>query len=512
MKEDFEKYIKESIGEHIKDVLKNPKQNLGSVGFIAGVSNCIKYLTPETVTSIVDGLEENKFLKSNNFNEIIPLCIPILENFSSKFDSRQKEKMHKICIDDAKAAKSKSKKMYLALQCLFSKDERAKDLENNTLEKFNAKAFLNNKSLAKLFIRSFIRIYYDHKDNESEKGASNELEMLIQVLTKKQKLAGSQSLKRIQIINYILTQILSYDILKQGFSSFENMKAYSLIFESFQGAKNDEEGDESTVKVQSARQINFFLKIYENSLSYLSQYSSDSLVTSLNLILSSARMSNLFSSSPKFYEYKIIDTLYYCAVVSYSQEIIDVIFNELEYIAIKLIESGQSLIPIANSIRRHMIALRLKDMKYYISVSLVNLMSKILEHFVKENYADISRERNINFMRKISTLFTPIIIPVVRSIDSVMNENITGYKDQEVIQGNKFINNFYCIEFKNSLATPIRNIWGCALIFKGFSEKDTEFASIFDPFEFYSIDLMQLAYFITPPLINPSKGTSQNSL
>ena len=280
-------------------------------------------------------------------------------------------------------------------------------------------------------------------------------------------------------------------------SSFENMKAYSLIFDSFQSKNPDDMDQENVVKVRSARHIDFFLKIFQNSLSYLSRTSSDSMVTSLNLILASARMSNLFSSSPKLYEYQIIDKLYSCALESYSKDIIDVIFNELEYIAIKLIDCSQKLDAFVNTIQRNKINLRLKSIKYYISASLVNLLAKILEHFVKENYTDFIGERDEKNIKHISSHMKDLIVPVVESINGVMDEE----KDLKILQ-----------ELKNSLTKPIRNLWGYAIIYNGLSDKIIPFTNLFDPYNSYSIELINLAYFITPPLIIPSKGVSQNAL
>ena len=280
-------------------------------------------------------------------------------------------------------------------------------------------------------------------------------------------------------------------------SSFENMKAYSLIFDSFQNKDLDDMDQENVVKVRSARHINFFLKIFQNSLSYLSRTSSDSMVTSLNLILSSARISNLFSSSPKYYEYQIIDKLYVWALESYSKDIIDVIFNELEYIAIKLIGCTQKLDAFVNTILRNKTNLIHKDIKYYISVSLVNLCAKILEHFVKENYNDFTGKRNEKNIMHISSHLKDLIIPVVESIYGVISEE----KDPEMLQ-----------ELKNSLTKPIRNLWGYALIYNGLSDKIIPFENMFNPYNSYSKELMNLAYFITPPLIIPSKGVSQNAL
>jgi hypothetical protein len=298
VKKEFETYIESTIDENVREALEDPRKNLSNIGYIAGLSCCLKYLDDDTADAVVSALRKQDFITNENFNDVIPICISIIENFSDKFANKEKQKMRKICIRDAKKGKSKSKKLYLALQFLFSKDDAAQDIDEETLEKFNARSFLTNKSLAKLFIRFFVGTYYNKQSLTQNKPNTVDLEILIQSLKRKQKNTNSSyHRKQAQIVNYILTEILSYDILKHGFTSFENMKAYSLIFDSFKGkgAQEDDNESDRVSNLQAARQIDFFLKIYQNSLSFLSRTpsSADSMVSSLSLILTTGNISNL---------------------------------------------------------------------------------------------------------------------------------------------------------------------------------------------------------------------------
>ena len=163
IKSELEKYISSTIEDRISEVLNFPKQNLASVGYIAGLSECIKYLDSDVVSDIVKSLKKNKFLNGPNFNDCLPVVIAIIENHNDKFSDKQKQKMRKIWISDCKKqAKPKSKKLYLALQMLLCKDEGAGEDDKEALENesFDSKAFLNSKPIAKLFIKSFIKAYY----------------------------------------------------------------------------------------------------------------------------------------------------------------------------------------------------------------------------------------------------------------------------------------------------------------------------------------------------------------
>ena len=163
IKSELEKYISSTIEDRISEVLNFPKQNLASVGYIAGLSECIKYLDSDVVSDIVKSLKKNKFLNGPNFNDCLPVVIAIIENHNDKFSDKQKQKMRKIWISDCKKqAKPKSKKSYLALQMLLWKDEGAGEDDKEALENesFDSKAFLNSKPIAKLFIKSFIKAYY----------------------------------------------------------------------------------------------------------------------------------------------------------------------------------------------------------------------------------------------------------------------------------------------------------------------------------------------------------------
>ena len=96
IKSELEKYISSTIEDRISEVLNFPKQNLASVGYIAGLSECIKYLDSDVVSDIVKSLKKNKFLNGPNFNDCLPVVIAIIENHNDKFSDKQKQKMRKI--------------------------------------------------------------------------------------------------------------------------------------------------------------------------------------------------------------------------------------------------------------------------------------------------------------------------------------------------------------------------------------------------------------------------------
>ena len=96
IKSELEKYISSTIEDKVSEVLNFPKQNLASIGYIAGLSECIKYIDTEVVNDIVGSLKKNKFLNSPNFNDCLPVVIAIIENHNDKFTDKQKQKMRKI--------------------------------------------------------------------------------------------------------------------------------------------------------------------------------------------------------------------------------------------------------------------------------------------------------------------------------------------------------------------------------------------------------------------------------
>jgi hypothetical protein len=209
---------------------------------------------------------------------------------------------------------------------LFSNEKGGTAFIGDKADKFSMKVFFKSKRLAKIFIRYFISNFYHLNSSEGQQN----MDLLIQILKEKQDENVVKSKRYRSILNYIFSEILSYDIMKQNGESFENMNMYSVINDIFQSSRSSimEEGNESEVE-NPHRRINFFLQIYEKCISFLSLHSPDSIATSLGMMLSSSRNSSLFKAKPKLYEHKIVDKLYYCALISYSTEVIDLIFTEM---------------------------------------------------------------------------------------------------------------------------------------------------------------------------------------
>ena len=379
----FEYNIEQTLMTHVKDALRNPKAHVGSTGYIGGLAYTLKYLDERTTDFVVKTLRKCKFLNSENVSECFPLCISIIEKYDDKFTEDELEKLKKISLDYSKKCSSKSKKLYLGTQLLLTKLKDGNIFGYESLSKFNSKTFLKSKPLAKLFIKYFITTYYGTDSIESGKSESNaNLEYLIKTLKSMQKSAVTKGKNRVHIVNYIYSEILSYEIIKQGYDSFENMNLYSLIYDIFQTNEFRANGGEVSQGDRNPhRQVNFFLELYEKSLSYLSRTSPEGIVSSLKLIFENSRNSTLFSSALKFYEYKIVDKLYYCSLISYSQNVIDVIFNELEYIAILQIEDNRPLTVISDTVRRHQNTLKMSEMNQEICFSFVGVSVKYLETF-----------------------------------------------------------------------------------------------------------------------------------
>ena len=72
--------------------------------------------------------------------------------------------------------------MYLSLQLLLAKDKSKAGKSTDIIKKFELRAFLKNKVLAKLFIRSFVKSYYYSKDGVDVISGRENLENLIRVL------------------------------------------------------------------------------------------------------------------------------------------------------------------------------------------------------------------------------------------------------------------------------------------------------------------------------------------
>jgi len=258
---DVNKYVSSNVKEHITNVLDDPSSNAGSVGFIAGLSCTLEYLDPSISDSVLSALRNKNFLDSENFVEVIPLCINLIEKSDDKFSKDEIDKMMELSLKNTKKNRKKSKKLYLSLNLLLSTQKDGSLILEDGISKFNIKVFFKSKPLAKLFIRHFISTYYTSNPNDSQQN----LELLVQSLKQKQEEYSSKKSSSELILNYIYSEILSYDIMKQTGESFENMNMYSLIHDVFKSSEHKLDSNQSVVKKNRPhRQINFFLKIYEN--------------------------------------------------------------------------------------------------------------------------------------------------------------------------------------------------------------------------------------------------------
>ena len=91
----LDNYAKTKISGHIKCVLKNPKKNLSSVGFIAGISTILRFLSNSTIDSVSKQLHKPIQSEELNLIELLPLVISILKNSPEKFKENEIEKIKK---------------------------------------------------------------------------------------------------------------------------------------------------------------------------------------------------------------------------------------------------------------------------------------------------------------------------------------------------------------------------------------------------------------------------------
>ena len=109
IKSGVEKFVSSTIDENIKDVIKDPKGNNGSIGWIAGFTWVLKYLSNSVVNGVVSSITSSNYLKSENFTEVLPLWIWLIENFDDKFSESEREEMINTAAKTSKIAKRKSK-------------------------------------------------------------------------------------------------------------------------------------------------------------------------------------------------------------------------------------------------------------------------------------------------------------------------------------------------------------------------------------------------------------------
>lgn len=98
-----------------------------------------------------------------------------------------------------------------------------------------------------------------------------------------------------------------------------------------------------------------------------------------------------------------------------------------------------------------------------------------------------------------------MIIPIVESCNKIINNG--DQQSSEIKSSSADL-----AQFNSSLTKVMRDIWGYLVIYRGLSDTPIDFTTLLNPFEFYSVELMSLAYFITPPLIIDSSEEQTNSL
>ena len=98
-----------------------------------------------------------------------------------------------------------------------------------------------------------------------------------------------------------------------------------------------------------------------------------------------------------------------------------------------------------------------------------------------------------------------MIIPIVNSCNKVISNN-------ENQSASTKISSSELSQFNSGLTKVMRDIWGYLMIYRGLSDTLISLDTMLNPFEFYSTELMSLAYFVTPPLIINSSEEQTNSL
>jgi len=112
----LESFVQSEVSGRIKNVLNEPSANQGSVGFIAGLSTVLKYLSKSTVDVVLANIHRPIIDQSENFVEILPLIICFLQNFEKKFSDKEVGIIKKLCLSGTKKGGKRSKKLYLSLQ------------------------------------------------------------------------------------------------------------------------------------------------------------------------------------------------------------------------------------------------------------------------------------------------------------------------------------------------------------------------------------------------------------
>ncbi|CAI2371899.1 unnamed protein product [Moneuplotes crassus] len=497
--------IKNNLVKRVREVLDDPKSNAGSVGYVAGVSTLVPYLSESVSEMIVSSVSDAIKSKREYIYDLLPLIIAVLKIYPSKFSKDLTNTLLKLSISQTKKGKKRSKSLYLSLQLLLSNLKGDSASFDKKFGDINPKAFLKSKPLAKIFIRFFIESYYSEEATESQRKEGQAMLSTLEESLKENSKSSSDESKK-QILNYIYSEILCYCMITTGFIK-DDIRIGSTIHE----------------------QVNFFLRVYVKSCGYLSQVSPVSLCAYLSLILAESRNSDLFQGDPREHEKEMVNLLYYSALISNSPDFIDLIFGELEYISRALLDHGLPLTLISNVISNHNSqmfgnSLSIKDSDTQIKnevivfesesdgaimlnsnknnpkfcISILNFLSNIMGHIVKSDYSLYESGGGHQNLQMASRQIRCIFIPIVEFVySSIFSNNLINEIDPSL---------------KRLYTKIIRNIWGYIIIFRGLSEKLISFEELFDPDCYSSLELMSLAYLITPPLISEHSSTEPNAL
>jgi len=131
--------------------------------------------------------------------------------------------------------------------------------------------------------------------------------------------------------------------------------------------------------------------------------------------MKSCHDSQLFTSQPKLSEHKIVDKVYYCCLLSRSTQVIDLLFTELEQISIKLLDNGQDLLVISDTIIRHQKTLCMSPFKEQLCCGLLNLIAGVMGHILKKDYSDYLSGKESEKLQYYSSLIRCIFVPIVET-------------------------------------------------------------------------------------------------
>lgn len=140
------------------------------------------------------------------------------------------------------------------------------------------------------------------------------------------------------------------------------------------------------------------------------------MASSLSLIMINSRQGDLFTGEPRIYETKMVDQLYYCALISHSQQIIDLIFGELEYIAITQLDHDQPLTMMSSIISKYKNMFENSALRHEVCLGLLTFLSNVMGHIVKSDYSLYETGKGLNKLMRVSSLLRCVFVPIVQSI------------------------------------------------------------------------------------------------